>query len=139
MPVVIHRAIYGSLERFIGIIIEHFKGAFPFWLSPMQVGIVPIRTSHNEYAREIDDMLTGLNIRCETDYADKNMNEKIKFYKTMKDPFIVVVGDQEMETRTVSLTVRGQKQQLHGIPLDKFCELCQKLVKEHTRELNVEF
>ena len=138
MPVVIHRAIYGSFERFIGIIIEHFKGAFPFWLSPVQVAVVPIRTVHNDYAKEVVDTLEDAGIRCEVDYADKNMNEKIKAAKTMKDPFIVVVGDKEMEERTVSVTVRGQKQQLHGVPLDKFRAICQKLVKEHTRELEIE-
>ena len=138
MPVVIHRAIYGSLERFIGIIIEHFKGAFPFWLSPVQVAVVPIRTAHNDYAREVVETLDDMGIRCEVDYADKNMNEKIKAAKTMKDPFIVVVGDKEMEERTVSITVRGQKQQLHDVPLDKFAALCKKLVKEHTRELEIE-
>ncbi len=99
---------------------------------------MPIRTAHNEYAREIADMLNDLGIRTEADYADKNMNEKIKFYKTMKDPFIVVVGDKEVEERTVSVTVRGQKQQLHDVPLDRFVEICKKLVREHTRELNIE-
>ncbi len=138
MPVVIHRAIYGSLERFIGIIIEHFKGAFPFWLSPCQVSVVPIRTAHNDYAREVVAALEDVGIRCEADYADKNMNEKIKAAKTMKDPFIVVVGDKEMEERTVSITVRGQKQQLHDVPLVKFVEICKRLVKEHTRELEFE-
>ena len=135
MPVVIHRAIYGSLERFIGIIIEHFKGNFPFWMSPVQVGIVPIRTAHNDYAKEIENMLEDAGIRTEADYADKNMNEKIKQYKTMKDPFIVVVGDKEVEERTVSITIRGQKQQLHGVQLDKFVALCEQLAKTRAREL----
>ena len=138
MPVVIHRAIYGSLERFIGIIIEHFKGAFPFWLSPYQVAVVPIRTSHNDYAKEVADALDDAGIRVEADYADKNMNEKIKAYKTLKDPFIVVVGDKEVEERTVSVTIRGQKQQLHGLPLDKFVEICKKLNAEHTKDLSIE-
>ncbi len=135
MPVVIHRAIYGSLERFIGIIIEHFKGAFPFWLSPMQVGVVPIRTTHNEYAQEIVNDLAEMGIRVETDLADKNMNEKIKAFKTMKDPYIIVVGDKEVEERTVSITIRGEKQQLHGVPLEKFYEMCRRMNKEHSKEL----
>ncbi|MBR0463881.1 MAG: threonine--tRNA ligase [Clostridia bacterium] len=139
MPVVIHRAIYGSLERFIGIIIEHFKGAFPFWLSPTQVSVVPIRTAHNDYAKEVADALDRAGIRVEADYADKNMNEKIKASKTMKEPFIVVVGDKEVEQRTVSITVRGQKQQLHDVPLDKFLEICQKLNKERTKDLEGSF
>ena len=135
MPVVIHRAIYGSLERFIGIIIEHFKGAFPFWMSPEQVAIVPIRTEHNDYAREVQEKLEDLGIRVEADYADINMNTKIKNFKTMKDPYIVVVGDKEAAERTVSVTVRGVKEQLHGVPLDAFCAACDRMNRERTREL----
>jgi len=138
MPVVIHRAIYGSLERFIGIIIEHYKGAFPFWLSPYQVAVVPIRTEHNDYAREVAEALENAGIRVEADYADLNMNTKIKNFKTMKDPYIVVVGDKEVEERTVSITVRGQKQQLHGVPLDKLVEMCVKMNREHSKELIAE-
>ncbi len=134
-PVVIHRAIYGSLERFIGIIIENFKGAFPFWLSPYQVGIVPIREEHNAYAKEIEAALQKIGIRVEADYADKNMNEKVKNYKLMKDPYIVVVGDQEASSRTVSVTVRGQKEQLRNLDLDKFIELCKKQNEERSIEL----
>ena len=135
MPVVIHRAIYGSLERFIGIIIEHCKGAFPFWLSPYQVGVVPIRVEHNAYAEEVADLLADAGVRVEADFADKNMNEKIKFYKTMKDPYIVVIGDKEVENRTVAVTVRGQKEQLHDLPLDDFIALCKKQNKEHNFDL----
>ena len=135
MPVVIHRAIYGSLERFIGIIVEHFKGEFPFWMSPEQVAIVPIRVEHNDYAREIEEHLQDLGIRVEADYADMNMNNKIKHFKTMKDPYIVVVGDKEAAERTVAITVRGVKQQLHNVPLDKFYEMCLKMNRERSREL----
>jgi len=99
------------------------------------VGIVPIRTAHNDYAKEIEDLLEDNGIRTEADYADKNMNEKIKQYKTMKDPFIVVVGEKEVEERTVSITVRGQKQQLHGVPLDAFVALCNRLNETRAREL----
>ena len=134
-PVMIHRAILGSFERFIGILIESCKGSFPFWLSPYQVGIVPIRTEHNAYAKEIQTLLRENGIRVETDFADKNMNEKIKFFKTMKDPYIVVVGDKEAADRTVSITVRGQKQQLHDVPLDKFLDMCRAMNRSHSQEL----
>ena len=135
MPVVIHRAIFGSFERFIGIITEHFKGAYPFWMSPVQVGIVPIHTENNEYAKEVQDLLEFNYVRTEADYADKNMNEKIKYYRTMKDPYILVIGNKECENRTVSVTIRGQKTQLHDIPLDTFVEVCKKLNKEHSIDL----
>ncbi|MBR0369075.1 MAG: threonine--tRNA ligase, partial [Clostridia bacterium] len=138
MPIVIHRALYGSLERFIGIIIEHFKGNFPFWMAPEQVAIVPIRVEHNDYARQIEDHLMDLGIRTVADYADINMNTKIKNFKNMKDPYIVVVGDKEREEGTVSITVRGQKQQLHNVPLDKFYAMCVKMNETHCRELIAE-
>ncbi len=134
-PVVIHRALLGSLERFIGIIIENFKGAFPFWLSPAQVGIVPIRTQHNEYAEEVASLLRKNRIRFEVDYSDRNMREKIKIYRMYKDPYIIVLGDSEAENRTVSINIRGQKQQLQDVPLDTFLSMCRRMNEEHTLEL----
>ncbi|MCR5179495.1 MAG: threonine--tRNA ligase [Lachnospiraceae bacterium] len=135
MPVVIHRAIYGSLERFIGIIIENFKGAFPFWLSPYQVGIVPIRTEHNEYAARVAAALAEAGVRVEVDDTDSNMKEKIKKYKNLKDPYILVLGDKEAAENTVSVNVRGSNKQLQGVPLDKFVKLCEKLNSERSLEL----
>ncbi|MCR5639512.1 MAG: threonine--tRNA ligase [Lachnospiraceae bacterium] len=135
MPVVIHRAIYGSLERFIGIIIENFKGAFPFWLSPYQVGVVPIRLEHNEYAKKVVSALEEAGVRVEVNYEDDNMKEKIKKYKLYKEPYVLVLGDKEAAENTVSLNIRGMKQQIHDVPLDKFVEMCKKMNKEHTLEL----
>ena len=135
MPVVIHRAIYGSLERFIGIITENFKGSFPFWLSPYQVAVVPIMQQHNAYAMEVEEALLDAGIRVEADYADKNMRNKIKEFKVYKDPYIVVVGDQEAQNRTVSLNIRGTNQQVQGVPLDTFIKMCRKMNREHSLEL----
>ena len=135
VPVVIHRALFGSLERFIGILIEHFKGAFPFWLSPYQVGIVPIRTEHNEYAKKVAGKLAANRIRFEADYSDKNMKEKIKYYKNFKTPYVVIIGDKEAEEGTVSLNLRGSNRQLNNIPLDTFIEMCLKMNAEHSLEL----
>jgi threonyl-tRNA synthetase len=135
MPVVIHRAIYGSLERFIGIIIENFKGVFPFWLSPYQVGIVPIRVEHNEYAKKVEDTLRAAGIRVEADYSDNNMKEKIKKYKNYKDPYILVIGDKEAAENTVSINVRGSNKQIQNVPLDALVEMCRKMNDEHTLEL----
>ena len=139
MPVVIHRAIYGSLERFIGIIIENFKGSFPFWLSPEQVGIVPIREEHNDYGKEVYDALTEIGIRAEADYSDKNMKEKIKGYKNYKNPYILVLGDREKEERTVSINMRGSNKQINNVPLDAFLKACERMQKEHSLELMDEF
>ena len=134
-PVVIHRAIYGSIERFLGILIEHFKGAYPFWLCPYQVGLVPILTDHNAYAKEVAEQLEGVGIRVEPDYSDKNMNEKIKRFKTLGDPYIIVVGAKEVESRTVSITIRGSKQQLHDVPLERLVEMCKRMNDEHSLTL----
>lgn len=136
MPVVLHRAIYGSLERFIGIITENFKGDFPFWLNPYQVAVVPIRENHNEYAKKVADALTDAGVRVEADYSDKNMKTKIKAFKKFKDPYILVLGDQEAQDNTVSVNIRGSNKQIHGVPLEKFVEICRKMNKEHTLELN---
>ncbi len=135
MPVVIHRAIYGSLERFIGIIIENFKGVFPFWLSPYQVGIVPIRVEHNEYAKKVEQALMNAGIRVEADYSDNNMKEKIKKFKNYKDPYIIVVGDKEAQENTVSINVRGSNKQVQNVPLEALVEMCKKMNEEHTLEL----
>ncbi|MBF1051740.1 MAG: threonine--tRNA ligase, partial [Peptostreptococcaceae bacterium] len=130
-PVMIHRALFGSFERFIGILIEHFKGAFPFWMSPIQVGIVPIHSEHNDYAKEIQDN----KVRFETDLSDKNMKEKIKHCKNFKVPYTVVVGEKEKTNRTVSINVRGTNKQIQDVPLEKFVELCIKMNKEYTLDL----
>ena len=134
-PVMVHRAIFGSFERFIGILIENFKGSFPFWLSPVQVGIVPIRTTHNEYAKKVAAALREAGIRFEVDYSDQNMQKKIKAYKVYKDPYIIVLGDKEAEENTVSINVRGANKQIQNVPLDTFIELCRKMNREHTLEL----
>ncbi len=133
-PVMIHRAIFGSFERFIGIIIENFKGAFPFWASPYQVGIVPIRPEHNEYAKKVEKILRSAGIRVEADYSDDNMKTKIKGFKKYKEPYILILGDKEAEEETVSVNVRGNKQ-MNGIPLQAFVDLCVKMNRERTLEI----
>ncbi len=133
-PVMIHRAIFGSFERFIGILIENFKGAFPFWMSPYQVGIVPIRPEHNEYAKKVEKALRKAGIRVEADYSDENMKTKIKGFKKFKEPYILILGDKEAEEETVSVNVRGNKQ-MNGVPLADFIELCKKQIEEHTLDL----
>ncbi|EFE91118.1 threonine--tRNA ligase [Oribacterium sp. oral taxon 078 str. F0262] len=135
MPVVIHRAIYGSLERFIGIIIENFKGVFPFWLSSEQVGIVPIRTEHNAYAKKVFSLLQKHGIRVEADYSESNMKEKIKKYKNFKDPYILVLGDREAAENTVSINMRGSNRQLNNIPIERFLAMCERMNEEHSLEL----
>lgn len=133
-PVLIHRVIYGSLERFIGIIIENFKGAFPFWISPVQVGIVPIGDKHVEYAKEIENELRNVRVRCESELSDNHMNKKIKYFRNYRVPYILVVGDNEMDNKTVAVNIRGGKQ-MKDIPLDAFISLCDRLNKTRALEL----
>ncbi len=133
-PVMIHRAIFGSFERFIGILIENFKGSFPFWMSPYQVGVVPIRESHNQYAKMVVDLLRKNGVRVEADYSDDNMKNKIKKFKNFKDPYILILGDQEAENNTVSVNLRGNKQ-MKDVPLDTFIKICQKLNRDNSLEL----
>ncbi|MDD6361925.1 MAG: His/Gly/Thr/Pro-type tRNA ligase C-terminal domain-containing protein, partial [Lachnospiraceae bacterium] len=117
-----------------GIIIENFKGNFPFWLSPMQVGIVPIRPEHNAYAKKVEKLLLDNGIRVEADYSDDNMKTKIKKYKNYKDPYILVLGDKEVSENTVSINIRGNKQ-LNNVPLDRFLDICDEMNEEHSLTL----
>ena len=137
-PVMIHRALYGSFERFIGILIENFKGMFPFWASPYQVGIVPIRPEHNEYAKKVEQILKKNRIRVEADYTDRNMKEKIKAFKNYKDPYIIVLGDHEAQENTVSINLRGSNRQIQNVPLDTFVSMCNRMNDEHLLELLAE-
>ena len=105
-PVVIHRAISGSLERFMGVMIEHFAGNFPLWLSPVQVKVIPVRTNHNEYAKKVYDLLLENNIRVELDDADENLGGKVRKAKIEKTPYWIVIGDKEMEASNVTLESR---------------------------------
>ncbi len=106
-PVVIHRAISGSLERFMGVMIEHYGGNFPLWLSPEQVRIVPVAEAHNEYAREILAMLTEAGIRATLDDANDSMGKKIRNAKKDRLPYFIVIGDKELAERNVTLESRN--------------------------------
>ena len=136
-PVMIHRAIFGSLERFIGILTENFKGQFPFWLSPYQVGIVPIMPEHNEYAAEVQKALRAAGVRAEADFTNRNMKEKIKAFHAFRDPYIVIVGDKEAGNRTVSVIARGNKK-MNDVPLDRFIEICREMNSSRTLDLTVQ-
>ena len=138
-PVMIHRAIFGSFERFIGILIEHFKGQFPLWLSPVQVAVVPIRPEHNDYAKKIADLLLDNDIRFEVDYSDQNMKNKIKRFKLERVPYVLVVGDKEAENETVAVNIRGVKDNKFGVPLAQFIDNVKAQQKQFTLDLNTEF
>ncbi len=109
-PVVIHRAILGSTERFLGIIIEHFAGNFPIWLSPVQVKVLPVSEHHSEYAKKVRDELVASGIRTELDDSNESLGKRIRVAKTAKTPYILVLGDKEVEANTVTAERRGAEQ-----------------------------
>lgn len=132
-PIVIHRVIYGSLERFMGILIEHYAGNFPLWLSPVQVKVIPVRESHNAYAQEVCDLLKENNIRAEVDLADENLGKKVRQAKNEKIPYWIVLGDKEVESKEVTIESRGKDgegQKIGSMTTQKFLELLQKEIRE---------
>ncbi|HEY8239453.1 MAG TPA: threonine--tRNA ligase, partial [Candidatus Limnocylindrales bacterium] len=110
-PIAIHRAIYGSLERFIGIIIEHFAGAFPLWIAPVQAAIIPIADRHIEAAEELASVLRARGLRVEVDGSNNRMQNKIRLAQEQKVPYMLVLGDREIEARTAAPRTRAGEQQ----------------------------
>ncbi len=108
-PIAIHRAIYGSLERFIGILIEHFAGAFPFWIAPVQGVVIPIADRHVPAARELAALLRGRGLRVDVDASDSRMQNKIRLAQEQKVPYMLVLGDREVEARTATLRRRSEE------------------------------
>ncbi|HYH92220.1 MAG TPA: threonine--tRNA ligase, partial [Candidatus Saccharimonadales bacterium] len=110
-PMAIHRAIYGSLERFIGILVEHFAGAFPLWLAPVQAVVIPIADRHLDAAAELETVLRSRGLRVEVDSSSNRMQYKIRAAQGQKVPYMVVLGDREIEARTASPRTRSGEQQ----------------------------
>jgi len=125
-PVAIHRAIYGSLERFIGVLTEHFAGAFPFWCAPVQAMVIPIADRHVEPARELAGVLRGRRLRVEVDDSDSRMQNKIRLAQEQKVPVMVILGDREVEARTASVRRRDGSQE-QGVGWD---DLATRLAEE---------
>ncbi|HQZ40132.1 MAG TPA: threonine--tRNA ligase [Vicinamibacterales bacterium] len=132
-PVVIHRAIFGSFERFIAILIEHFAGAFPLWLAPVQVSVLPIADRHLDYAREVCAALDGAGLRAEVDDRQEKVNLKIREAQLQKLPYMLVVGDREAAERTVAVRSRS-KGDLGPRALDRF--VADALAEVATKQLS---
>ena len=133
-PVMVHRALFGSVERFFGVLIEHYAGAFPLWLAPIQAGVVPISERHLAYAKTIESMLRDAGLRVHVDSRNEKMNAKIRDYTLEKVPYILVVGDKEAASETVSLRVRGQGDK-GQMPLQDFLHQVQGLVQSKSTSL----
>jgi len=130
-PVLVHRAILGSFERFIGVLIEHFAGSFPLWLSPVQVKVLPITDTHKDYAKEVFEKLKESGIRVELDDDNETLGKKIRQGKIEKVPYLLVIGDKEVEDKTV--TAEGRKNYKDTMSVDKLVEKLKKEIEEKTR------
>ncbi len=133
-PVMVHRALFGSLERFFGVLIEHYAGAFPLWLAPVQVGLVPISERHLDYAKKVQSQLEAAGLRVELDARNEKMNAKIRDLTLQKVPYILVMGDKEEASGAVSVRARG-KGDLGSVPITEFLARCQMLIQGKSMEL----
>jgi len=127
-PVVIHRAIFGSFERFIAILIEHYAGAFPVWLAPVQAVIIPIADRHSDYCRKVRDRLAAAGLRVEIDSSVERMNAKIRNAQMQKIPYMLVVGDREQEQGAVAVRLRSGED-LKSKSVDEFLAIAREAIQ----------
>jgi threonyl-tRNA synthetase len=120
-PVLLHRAVTGTTERFMAVVIEHYGGAFPVWLSPVQAVVIPVADRHLDYAREVQDRLVEKGLRIEVDDSANSMQKKIRENARQKIPYLLIVGDREAEQGTVNVRRRGEKQQ-EALDVEEFAE-----------------
>src|SRR5229473_157683 len=128
-PLMVHRALYGSIERFFGVLIEHYAGAFPVWLSPVQAVVLPISERHAEYANQVADQLKAVGVRVHVDSRNEKMNAKIREHAMQKVPFLLVVGDKEAEAGKVNVRTRG-KEKTEDMPAAEFVEKINRLIEQ---------
>jgi len=133
-PVMVHRALFGSVERFFGVLIEHYAGAFPLWLAPVQIGLVPISEKHLAYAQKLEAELKAAGLRVETDARNEKMNAKIRDFANQKTPYILVFGDKEESSGSVSVRTRGKGDQ-GSTPLAAFIAKAKELIATQSMEL----
>ena len=108
-PVMIHRTVLGSIERFLAILIEHYGGALPAWLAPVQANVIPVADRHAPYATEVKDVLQRAGLRVETDLRTESVSKKIRDGEVQKVPYLLVVGDRELAEHSVTVRTRGSK------------------------------
>src|SRR5712692_572110 len=133
-PVMVHRALYGSVERFFGVLIEHYAGAFPVWLSPVQAVMIPISERHAEYANQVADQLKAVGVRVHVDSRNEKMNAKIREHAMQKVPFLLVVGDKEAEAGKVNVRTRG-KEKTEDMAAEEFVEKIKRVISEKSPRL----
>ena len=133
-PMMVHRALFGSIERFFGVLIEHYAGAFPLWLAPVQIGLVPISERHHAYAEKIQQQLQKHGFRVELDARNEKMNGKIRDFTMQKVPSVLVMGDKEAESNAVSVRTRGKGDE-GSVAFEEFVKRIQGLVESKSTEL----
>jgi threonyl-tRNA synthetase len=134
-PVMVHRALFGSVERFFGVLIEHYAGAFPLWLAPVQVGLVPISSiKHMEYARTVKARLEAAGLRVELDERNDEMKAKIRDFALQKVPFVLVMGDKEAASESVSVRTRGKGDQ-GSVGIEEFISRAETLLSSKSVDL----
>jgi threonyl-tRNA synthetase len=119
-PVMIHRALFGSVERFFGVLVEHYAGAFPVWLSPVQARVLPVAEAHESYAREVIERLRAADLRADLGAADEPLGKRIRKAKLEKIPYVLVVGESDVAAKTLGVNERGAKDPVRDVPLDDF-------------------
>lgn len=130
-PIMIHRVVFGSIERFIGILTEHFAGAFPIWLAPVQVELMPIADRHNEFTAKVAAELKKRGIRVEVDDRSEKIGFKIREAQLQKIPYMLVIGDKEVETENVSIRCR-KRGDIGTMSVSDFCNMVEKEIREKT-------
>jgi threonyl-tRNA synthetase len=118
-PIMVHRALLGSIERFFGVLLEHYAGAFPTWLAPVQVRVLPVATAHERYAAEVAERLAQAGARVDVVGAGDGLGKRIRAAKMEKLPYVLVVGDDDVDAKTVGVNPRGGDV-VRGIPVDQF-------------------
>ncbi|HZD22998.1 MAG TPA: threonine--tRNA ligase, partial [Acidimicrobiia bacterium] len=116
-PYMIHCAKAGSIERFTGVLVEHYAGAFPMWLAPVQVSIIPVADRHDDYARQVKGRLVDAGLRVDVDVSSETVGDKIRKALTQKHPAVIVVGDDDVDNSTVGLRLYGEDRDTRGVPL----------------------
>ena len=129
-PVMIHRAPFGSMERFVAVLIEHTVGKFPLWLTPDQVAILPISEKYNDYARKVSNILNISDIRTVVDDRNEKIGRKIRDNELKRTPYLLVVGEKEAESDSVSVRRQGGQGDQGSMTIDEFAQLIRKEISE---------
>jgi len=132
-PIMLHRALFGSIERFFGVLLEHYAGAFPTWLAPVQVRVLPVAAAHEEHARMVERSLADAGIRVDRVDANDGLGKRIRAAKLEKFPYVLVVGDDDVQNNTVGVNPRGGDVE-RDVPLQAFLDQIATEIEQGTAQ-----